>query len=101
MGLSHHGDDYGNAPESDVIKRLMDQFHGTAKREYPRGRMGAEDDGALSYAVAADKAHGTVVIRFGKPVEWIGLGVDDCKKLIECLIQRAREITTKPFSIEV
>lgn len=41
MSMSHHGD-------SEVMKRFLDQMHGTSRREYPAGRMGHEDDGALS-----------------------------------------------------
>jgi len=28
--------------------------------------MGADDDGALSYAIAVDKRHQTIIIRYGK-----------------------------------
>lgn len=92
MATSHHGQAAGSEPESDTIRRMLDQLEGTARREYPRGRMGALDDGALSYAVAADKEAGSVVIRFGKPVEWIGLAPGDVAKLVEVLVAKAREI---------
>lgn len=75
MSASHHGN------ESDNMQRFVDQINGTARREYPAGRMGAEDDGALVYAIAADVEKQRVVIRFGKRVEWIGLGVDELEAL--------------------
>lgn len=101
MATSHHGQPAGNEPEDETIKRLLAQLEGTARREYPQGRMGAEDDGALSYAVTADKDRGVVVIRFGKPVEWIGLAPADVAKLVEVLVRRAREVATEPFAISL
>lgn len=74
MATSHHG-------EEELQERFLDQLDRTARRKYPNGRMGAEDDGLLSYAVAVDRRNQTVVLRFGKPVEWIGLGVEDIKDL--------------------
>ena len=74
MATSHHG-------ESELQERFLDQLDRTSRRKYPHGRMGAEDDGLLSYAVAVDRRNQTVVLRFGKPVEWIGLGVEDIKDL--------------------
>lgn len=90
MSVNHHGafpeaEGRDDSRQSELIKRMMDQIEGTARRAYPKGRMGHEDDGILSYAVAADPRHQTIVIRFGKPVEWIGLGVDDVDSLIEKL----------------
>ena len=92
MSTSHHGMPASQEPEDSTIRRMLEQLQGTAKREYPRGRMGAEDDGALSFAVAADKENGVIVIRFGKPVEWIGLAPEDASKLITLLVQKMREV---------
>ncbi len=88
MTMQHHGD----ANELASMRRLMDQIQGTARREYPKGRMGHEDDGALSYAIAADPRHSTIVIRFGKPVEWIGLGEQDTRDLITKLEGKLLEL---------
>jgi hypothetical protein len=88
MAASHHGDD----PE--VIRRFIEQINGTARREYPAGRMGGDDDGALSYAVAADLQHNTVVIRFGKAVEWIGLGRAETQALIDNLQEKLMQLDT-------
>ena len=85
MSMSHHGD-------SEVIKRFMEQMSGSAKREYPAGRMGHEDDGALSFAIAADRRHNTIVIRFGKPVEWIGLAPKDAEALIDKMREKLNEL---------
>ncbi len=74
MAASHHG-------ERELQERFLAQLDSTARRKYPSGRMGAEDDGLLSYAVAVDRRNQTVVIRFGKEVEWIGLGPEEIKEL--------------------
>ena len=87
MSLSHHGDD-----QFDKMQRLIDQINGTARREYPRGRMGAEDDGSLSYMMSSDTARSTIIIRFGKPVEWIGLGIEDAEHLRDELDKRLLEL---------
>lgn len=95
MSVSHHGEEHSPehiAEQKRHLKRLMDQFNGTAKREYTAGRMGAEDDGTLSYAIAADRLHNTVIIRFGKPVEWIGLGPKDVESLREKLLEKLIEL---------
>lgn len=84
MGMQHHGD----AEQIAHIRRMLGQIDGTARREYPAGRMGHEDDGALSYAIATDDRHRTIVIRFGKPVEWIGLSIADAEQLIDNLNAR-------------
>ena len=57
----------------DIIKKLIDQFEGKDKREYPQGRIGADDEGALALAVSADKEHGVVRVDFGKSISWFAL----------------------------
>ena len=89
MGMSHHGD----AEELATMRRLMDQLNGTARREYPSGRMGAEDDGALSYAIASDDRHRTIIIRYGKPVEWVAMGLKEAEELRDQLTDRIMAMT--------
>jgi hypothetical protein len=101
MATSHHGSPASNEPQMETMRRLLDQFENKARREYPQGRMGADDDGALSYAVAADKKNGTVVINFGKPVVWLGLAPADVAKLVQCLIAKAKEVAKEPFTVEI
>lgn len=83
--------------EREIINRYKDQIKGTAKREYPEGRHGPEDDGALVIAITADKKHGTVIISFGKPVEWIGLEPAYVKELVAFLKKQANEISPGTF----
>lgn len=82
MSVPHHGE------QPELIKRFMEQATGTAKRQYPSGRMGAEDDGDLTYAMANDDRHKTIVIRFAKPVQWIGLDLKSAEELRDQLTER-------------
>ena len=91
MSFDHHARRESSEPnrvQSELMRRFIDQINGTAKRQYPAGRMGAEDDGQLSYALATDDRNQTIIMRFGKPVEWVGLGVHDAEELIQSLTER-------------
>lgn len=91
MASSHHG--ASDKPQPELLQRFLDQVEGRhAKREYTRGRLGAEDEGALALAVAADKRTRTVVIDFGKPVSWVGLGPSDVNNLIGLLVAKMRDL---------
>lgn len=99
MSTAHHGDD--RARISDAMKRLFEQGAGTAKREYPDGRMGAHDEGALAFAVGIDERHGTVVLNFNKPVSWMGMGPEDAVRLAALLIEKARAVSKVPLTVKV
>lgn len=102
MAASHHGGAHDRDPAQDALmKRFLEQCERRAKREYPQGRVGATDDGALALAVTADKPHGIVRIDFGKPVEWLGLPPNEAVALAQLLIRKARETATEPLVVEV
>lgn len=86
MSVPHHGD--LPQEQSELMKLFMEQATGTAKRQFPAGRMGAEDDGALTYAIATDDRYRTIVIRFPKPIEWIGLDISAAEQLRDSLTER-------------
>ena len=88
MAANHHGDHEA----LKAMRRLSGQLDGTARREYSAGRMGAEDDGDLAYAITTDDRHRVIVIRFGKPVEWFGLGVKEAEELRDQLTDRLRAL---------
>lgn len=97
MSTSHHGAfppaDHNQGREMEAkIQRLMDQINGTARREYPAGRMGAKDDGALSYALATDMRHRTIIMRFGKPIEWMAMEQKEAEELRDQLTERLMEL---------
>lgn len=103
MGADHHGiPEQTPDPElKALMQRFTDQVENRAKREYPQGRMGAKDDGALAMAITADKKHGTVVVDFGKPVEWVAFSPADVAKIVKVLIAKAREVAAEPFIVEI
>ncbi len=100
MSASHHSEE-DERRQRELMDRFVKQGTGDAPREYPRGRIGPDDDGAVAMAIAADKKNGIIRIDFNKPVKWFGLGEDETLALIQNLIGKLRQIATKPFSIEV
>lgn len=72
MGAQHHGEEE-LARQRELVQTFANQVAGTAKRKYPSGRIGGEDDGELALMVAADTAKGIVRIEFGKPVAWLAM----------------------------
>lgn len=76
----------------DAFKRFFEQASGKAAREFPHGRMGADDDGAISFAIATDARHGVIRIQFPKPVEWIGLDASSAEHLRDELTARLLEL---------
>jgi hypothetical protein len=103
MSASHHGplnpgDEQRQRDE--LMRRFIDQVDGKARRQYSAGRVGPDDDGDLAIAIAADKAKNIVVIRFGKPVEWIGLGPAEVNDLINLLMSKLRDLGV-PATISV
>lgn len=101
MSSSHHGAFPDKQPDSEIMKRFLEQMEGRAKREYSAGRLKATDDGDLAMAITADKANGVVVIDFGKQVTWIGLGPAECVNLAEMLISKAKEISSEPITLNI
>lgn len=100
---SHHGSERDPQQEQktrEVMQRFMAQVERNAKRQYEHGRLNADDDGALAMAVAADLKHQRIIIDFGKPVNWLGLRVEEAQGLINMLMQKIRELG-EPVTIEI
>ena len=103
MSMPHHGDKPFNfdplkdqlaALERDarLIERFQEQQGERYKRTFPEGRLGATDDGDITFAVAADPRKGVVVIEVPHPTTWIALPADKVDELIELLAEKAREV---------
>jgi hypothetical protein len=88
MSVPHH------EPESSrVLQELFaSQAAGAARREYPHGRIGPDDDGALVYKIATDAAHGVIRVRFPKPVMEIGMDREAAERLRDDLTERLHEL---------
>jgi hypothetical protein len=67
-----------------------------ATGEFPQGKLNETDDGELNMAVAADKVTNLVILRFGTPVLWIGMNVQEAEGLAGLLTQKAYELSALP-----
>ena len=88
MSVQHHGE----GERSDLMRRFQEQQSGEYMRKFPDGRTGADDDGELTYAMATDSKHGTIVVRFAHPTEWIALDVKAATELRDQLTDRLLEL---------
>jgi hypothetical protein len=94
MSVQHHGDMPEDmrrmlqADQSQLVKRFMEQSTGSYDRKFPNGRIGAEDDGELTYAITNDDRKRVIVIKFAHPTEWIGLDVKAATELRDQLTER-------------
>jgi hypothetical protein len=93
MATQHHGkpEDF---QQPEIVKRFLEQMTGQYQRKFPDGRQGPDDDGELTYAIATDRKHKTIVIRFAHPTEWIGLHLEAAIELKKALTSRIVELQT-------
>lgn len=70
-------------------------------RQYPRGRISGDDDGALQMAIAHDPKTNTVIIKFAKPVDWIGLGPDEVEMLLHQLARHLSRMKGFPVALQL
>jgi hypothetical protein len=88
MSIQHHGE------ESALQKRFLDELNGRAKRRWPDGRAGSDDDGELTFAIATDVPHGMIRVEFSKPTDWIGLNLEAAMAIRDRLEQGIVELRT-------
>jgi hypothetical protein len=99
--MSHHGSnpnpDPNSPPEvqralSDAMRRLLG--------EHPNGKLNVDDAGAIAFAVGVEA--GRVVLRFPKPVAWMGMTGDEALELAQLLIRHAKNAgITSPLVIRL
>lgn len=77
--MSHHSSEPNKA-----LSEAMNQLFG----EYPDGRLNPDDAGAVAFAIGVEE--GRVVLRFPKPVVWLGMTGDEALGLAQVLMQHAR-----------
>lgn len=108
MTFQHHGEGEGErsealrklfADQQAAFQRFQDQVNGRAKRAYPFGRLCAEDEGELAFAISGDPKTETVMVDFGKPVAFIGMTPQQAIELAQHLIRVARSTSKSPVSI--
>jgi hypothetical protein len=62
---------------------------------YPYGKLGADDEGELAVAVAADPQHGVVRLEFGKSIAWLALPAGHARQFADVLRGKADELDRK------
>lgn len=87
--VEHHysGDD-------EILQRFIDQASGTAKQEFPNGKMSEQDEGELAFAIALDTKARVIRIDFNKPVTWLGMDLESARNL-------KRELSLKVAELEL
>lgn len=86
--MSHHGSNplEGGTPEQQkLLSKMMSKLLG----EHPDGKLNPNDEGAL--AVIIGEENGRVVIRFPKPIAWIGFTPEQAMDIAQSLITQARK----------
>lgn len=96
MSHHHESQDQPTPAQDAAATRLLNELLGKARREWPSGRISADDDGVAAVAVAADPAHGVVRVAFAKPINWIGLRPSDARKLIDMLYVALQKLESRP-----
>ncbi len=89
--MSHHSSE-PNKEMHDAMRKLFGEF--------PGGKLNDDDAGALAMAVGIENHR--VVVRFPKPVAWIGMSGDEAFELAQVLLRHARNAgVTAPLVIRV
>lgn len=89
--MSHHG----NNPDPQLHEAMRKLFG-----EYPDGKLNPDDSGAVAMSVGVESSR--VVVRFPKPVAWIGMSGDEAFELAQVLLRHARNAgVTAPLVIRV
>lgn len=89
--MSHHSSE-PDKELNDAMRKLFGEF--------PDGKLNPDDAGALAMAVGVE--NNRVVLRFPKPVAWVGMTGDEAFELAQCLLRHARNAgVTAPLVIRV
>ena len=99
MSFPHHHEDYEQ--QSELLKRFREEQEGTAKREFPEGRLSGDDDGSITFKIGADPNKNVVAIEFSKPTHWVAMQPKQAIELAQALIQHARKISKEPLRVSI
>jgi len=72
----------------DRRKIMPDPVGPGSTGKFPEGKLRDDDEGEIRVALTA--IDGKIIIDFGKPVKWIGLGPTDAILLGENLVKRGK-----------
>lgn len=89
--MSHHG----NKPDQ-ALHDAMKQVFG----EFPQGKLNEDDAGGIAMSIGVENQR--VVLRFPKPVAWIGMTGDEAYEMAQMLLKHARVAgVTAPLIITI
>lgn len=102
--MSHHSSeppfeksDFQKAMEQ--AEKRMHKKMGELLGEYPDGKMNVQDEGAVAMLVQLEE--GKIVIRFPKPVAWVGFTEVEAMQLAQTLVDLSKQISKSPFSLRL
>ena len=88
--MSHHSSKpFDETPEERAQREAMSDAMAKLLGEYPDGKLNQNDEGALALIIGNE--NGRVILRFPKPVAWIGFTPEQALEIAESLIQNARK----------
>jgi hypothetical protein len=92
MSAPHHGKDPSSETPNEELRRQLSnseafigELTGVNAKNYTDGRYDGSDDGELHYAVAASTQEDAIILRFPKPVTWIGFTNESAEELVRTL----------------
>ncbi|RLC88844.1 MAG: hypothetical protein DRJ03_00985 [Chloroflexi bacterium] len=59
--------------------------------QYPEGKLNETDEGALQFKIGHTPDYQRIIIDFGKPVAWVGMGVKDAENVARGLMQHIKQ----------
>jgi hypothetical protein len=94
--MSHHSNDGFDEEQRKAMHAAMQKVFG----EYPEGKLNKNDKGGLAFIV--EHENGKVVLKFPKPVAWIGFTPEQAVEIAQHFIRHARECGFKSeFTIRI
>jgi len=77
--------------ENGDISRREEVKGGSITTHYPKGKLNIYDEGATKVAMFVEKER--LIIDFGHPTRWIGLGKDEVETWISVMQKRLGELS--------
>ena len=70
-------------------------------RNYSHGRISGDDEGQTEVAIALDPKTKTIIIRYSKPMEWIGLNEHAAFQLVTTMAKLISRLKGVPVSVAI
>lgn len=61
-----------------------------ATGDFPQGQLNEDDEGGIAIGIAYDPTKNVVLINFGKPVVWLGMGPDEAVQFANMILAKAK-----------